>query len=277
MADQILETVESNSSSIASFMSKLPGRRIDTWMREVAMTGMPERSEMEGGYNPLYVQVAHLPIFSLYSDKAEAFLKRKWNDYVPESRKAEPPKLNLGAQVLLTGVDLVSSGPGIVSTIKWTGRAIGAEETAVATLMHKQNILARFTRWTIPAAAAADLRQGNTLWFVDMLELYWDPDSTRGKMAKTGGNIIAVRSGLPGDGKLTLKMLDFEPKTVKAGGHWSTKYKVKELCEALLLVHGTAEVQMDVVARVQRRCTVQEHRELIKQFEKHWHVPMLRS
>lgn len=148
-------------------------------------------------------------------------------------------------------------------------------ETTAAALMFEPNILARFTRWTIPAA---DLGKGNAPWFVDMLEAYLtDPNSKRAKVAKVAGNLIAVRSGLPGEGKVTLKFLDFEPKVVKAQQQWHTKFKVKELCETLVLVDGRAEVPLEVVARIQRTVHVSESIEIAKQFEKEWHVPVLRA
>jgi hypothetical protein len=245
MADRPLETVESNRSSIAFPMSELPERRIDAPVGEVAPPGMPEQSEVEGGYNPAYAHFAHLPLLSLFSDKANALLKKRWDHYVRESNR--------------------TAGP------------VSSANTALAMMHFELNILVRFTRWTIPAAAAADLGQGNVPWFVDMLETYYaDPNSKRAKFAKVAGNVIGVRSGLPGEGKITLKFLDFEPKVVKAQKHWGTKYKVKELCEALVLVDGTAEVHMEIIARIQRMCTVTESLELVKRFDKEWHVPVLR-
>jgi hypothetical protein len=111
-----------------------------------------------------------------------------------------------------------------------------------------------------------------------MLETHLtDPNSKKAKLAKVAGNLIAVRSGFPGEGKVTLKFLDFEPKVVKAQQQWHTKYKVKELCETLVLVDGRAEVQLEVVARIQRMVHGIEHHEIAKQFEKEWHVPVLRA
>ena len=278
VAEQVLETIESNSSSIASLMAKLPGRKIDAYVRSVAEKGKPEQSELEGGYNPTYVHLAHLPLFCLFSDKANAYLQKKWDYYVPESCKTfGQTKLGVGERAMFAYMDAFSAGPGTVTTMKWTGRAIVSSGSHVATKICEEKNVARFTRWTVPVAAASNLGQGKVPWFVDMVEFHHgDPNGKLAKLAKFNGNSIAVRSGQPGDGKIALKFLDYEPKTLKAQKHWGARFKVKELCEALVLVDGAAEVQMEIVARVQRRCTVMESVELYKQFEKEWRVPVLR-
>ena len=74
---------------------------------------------------------------------------------------------------------------------------------------------------------------------------------------------------------MTLKILDLEAKGLERQKAWSKKYKVEEVCEALMPVVDGKEVRMEVVARVLRMCAVSEARTFADVFDE-WQGSLLR-
>jgi len=93
-------------------------------------------------------------------------------------------------------------------------------------------------------------------------------------MAKTAGNAILLKAGLPTDGKMTFKVFNTEAKGLKSQKTWSKRRGIQGSCDAIMLVDGGAEVPLEMVARIQRVCSIVEGREMQKQFENKWRVPV---
>ncbi|KIX98680.1 uncharacterized protein Z520_05981 [Fonsecaea multimorphosa CBS 102226] len=270
MADQIADAVESYDPSASSILNKLPGKRIDAYIRKVSSRGIPEQGETTGGYAEDYAHLSHIPLFPLYSEEQRKILAKKWGE---TSKWQDWGKQDLDMKTKLTmkGMDMMGGGHlGTVTATKWLVRTIGGLETMAASVAVDQNQLVVITRWIVPA------RQG-TPWLVDVFEHRWlDPNSTRGKMSKVSGNAVLLKPGQPTDTKVTFKVFDNEAKGMKSQKTWSKKRGIEASCDAVILVEGGVDVPLEMVARFQRVCSVFEGREMQKRFEDQWKVPILR-
>jgi hypothetical protein len=92
-------------------------------------------------------------------------------------------------------------------------------------------------------------------------------------MSKVSGNAILLKAGLPTDGKVTFKVFDTEAKGMKSQKTWSKKRGIEASCDAVVLVEGGIDVPLEMVARIQRVCSIPEGREVQKRFEDQWRVP----
>ena len=136
----------------------------------------------------------------------------------------------------------------------------------------EQNKVLVFTRWTVPAPPGQQ-RQG-PLWFVDVLEHRFDPNSNSSFKSLAGGNAVWLKVGVADGKKITLKLGQVEAKGLKTQKMWS-KSLGAEPCNALTLVGENEIVAMEIVARIQRLASSIEGGEIIKRFSKEWLVPMV--
>ncbi|OAP61657.1 hypothetical protein AYL99_03860 [Fonsecaea erecta] len=272
MADQIVDAVESYDPSVTSILNKLPGKRIDAYIRKVSSRGIPQQGETTGGYTEGYAHLSHIPLFSLYSEEQHKILAKKWGE-TSKWQDWGNKDLDLQTKATIKGMEIMGGGHGTITTVKWMTRTIGGLETMAAGMAMEQNQLVVITRWIVPA------RPGTLAWLVDVFEHRWlDPNSTRGKMSKISGNAILLKPGLPTDGKVTFKVFDTQAKGMKSQKTWSKKRGIEASCDAVVLVvdGGAADVPLEMVARFQRVCSIWEGREMQKRFEDQWKVPILR-
>ncbi|KIW79964.1 hypothetical protein Z517_06579 [Fonsecaea pedrosoi CBS 271.37] len=271
MADQIVDTIESQDPSASSILDKLPGRRIDAYIRKVASQGIPQQGETTGGYSEGYAHLAHIPLFPLYSEEQHRIMAKKWGD-TGKWHDWGKQDLDLQTKATIKGMELMSGGHGTISTVKWMTRTKGGLDALAANMAVEQNQLVVITRWILPV-------QQGVPWLVDVLEhRYLDPNSTRGKMSKISGNAVLLKHGLPADGKVTFKVFgDTQAKGIKSQKTWSKRRGIEASCDAVVLVvEGGVDVPLHMVARFQRTCSIFEGREMQKRFENQWRVPILR-
>lgn len=274
MADTVLNTLESSSSPLSSILSKLPGKRIDARIRENAAGGIPDQGELTGGYWKDYTHLSHMPLLPLHSDAQLELMAKEYyknNDAQQWDRLKEygNQPIPLGVQLAFKGMDLAGGGFGSLSTIQWVGRTIALASTSAGKWSVDQDKVAVFTRWAIHLT-------NQPPGFVDVLEFHWtDPNSKRAKMAKTGGNAILLKAGLPERQSISFKVLECEVTNLKDQKLWSKRWGVKQLCESISSVHDGKEVPMAIVAKIQRNCSIVEREEIEKRFTKHWRVPVL--
>jgi hypothetical protein len=272
MADLIVDSVSSSGTSPFSFLNKLPTKRIDAAISAAAETGIPEQGEQTGGYTPTYAHLSHLPLFPLYSQAQHDILAKQQaikETHVKEMDANDPDKLLSGSQKgFLSVMGLLSGGAGIVSAKRWERRLIGARVVTSNKFM-EQNILIVFTRWIMPTT------QG-TPWFVDVLEHQFLKSNSK----KTSGSTVLLKVGLTPSGpkqdsKVTLKLLETDTKGLKSQKLW-TKRSKSGPCEAVTFIGDDGkEVPMEIVARLQRACSMLESQEVWKRFDKQWVVPVL--
>jgi hypothetical protein len=267
MADQILNS--GSSSNPLSPLNKLPTKQIDARIRQVADSGPVEQGEQTGGFNPAYTHLSHLPLLSLYSDAQTNIMVRQQagkEQRVRHMDANDPDKLLTGGEkAFLNSVGHLTGASSAVGVKRWERRLVGAGLVTKDNLM-QQTQLVVFTRWTVPNA------QG-TPWFVDVL------DFTMSNYGMTNNSVKLIPGLRPSnnkkDGKVTLKLLGTEAKAIKSQKVWSKRYS-KELCNAITFVNDEGqEVAMEIVARVQRNCSVHEGREVQARFKKGWKVPLL--
>ncbi|EXJ76556.1 uncharacterized protein A1O5_01064 [Cladophialophora psammophila CBS 110553] len=152
-----------------------------------------------------------------------------------------PTSTSWPTKATIKGMELMGGGHGTVSTVKWLGRTIAG----------------------LDAMAAAKVEAG----------------STRGKMVKISGNTILLKASQPTDGgKVTFKVLDTQAKGMKSQKTWSKKRGREASCDAVVLVDGggAVDVLLEMVARIQRVCSIWEGREMQKRFGDQWRLPVLR-
>jgi len=181
---------------------------------------------------------------------------------------SDPDKLLSGGQrAVLNIMSLLSGGAGIISAKRWERRLVGTNVISVNKMM-EQNQGVVFTRWTVPTVTGIP-------WFVDVLEQQLFESFT-----KTSRIHVTLKAGLPlsnakKDNKVTLRLLNMETKGLKSQKSW-TKNRNLGSCEALTFVDDDGkEVPMEIVARIQRACSLMEAHEVEKRFRKHWVVPIL--
>lgn len=270
MADFTDASDSTSGPSFTSLMNKLPKKRLDAKFAAAAQASLPQQGEQTGGHRTSYGHLSHVPLFPLYSEKqtkiiaqTQAHKDRK----VRAMDQADPDKNLTGAQKGVLGVMAhLSGGANPVSVKRWERRLIGTNVDAANRSM-EQKICARFTRWTVPSSAG-------TFWFVDVLE-YWhiNPDS---KIARLAGNCtsVSLKAGLVKDGKAALKLLGLDATGLKSQKTWSKRVK-SEWCDAIVAVgEDGREVEMEIVARIQRACSAPEANELQRRFDKEWNVPI---
>jgi hypothetical protein len=274
MADQILDSVDSappSGRSPFTLLNKLPTKRIDAAIASAAESGLPEQGEQTGGYTLSYAHLSHLPLFSLYSEAQQDLLVKKQafkERMVKQMDANDPDKLLSGSQRLMMNIFGHLSGTGgVISMKRWERRLIGAN-VVTSNMVTEQSKLVVFTRWTVP-------NTHETLWFVDVLEQrFLDPNR---KLSKVSGNAVMLKvapSGAKKDSKVTLKLPETDAKCLKPQKMW-TKWRNFAPCDAITFIGEGEEVPMEIVARIQRTCSILEAQELQRRFEKEWNVPVL--
>ncbi|KAJ9612337.1 hypothetical protein H2200_003934 [Cladophialophora chaetospira] len=274
MADLAADAAQSYNPSASSLLDKLPGKRVDAYIREVTSRGMPQQGMQTGGYTQAHTHLSHIPLFPLYSEEQRKTMVEKWGD---SSNLRDFGKQDLGMKEKLTfkAMDHMGGGGqgiGTLSAMKWMGRTVVGLEVMAANMAVEQIQIVVFTRWVVP------VRQG-VPWFVDVLEnRYADPNSKRAKMAKVSGNALLLKPGVGTNDKVTFKLLGMEAKGLKSQKTWSKKRGIESSCDEIVLVAGGVDVDvpLEMGARIQRACSVLEGRETQKRFEDQWMVPLLR-
>ena len=169
MADQLVDAAQSYNPSASSILNKLPGKHIDSYIREVATRGIPQQGEQTGGYTQAYAHLSHLPLFPLYSDEQQKIMAKKWGDS-SKLRDFGTQDLSTTEKAKLKVTEHMTGSHGMMSSGKWMARTIVGLEMMAANMAVEQMELIVFTRWIAPA------RQG-VAWFVDVLENRWlDPN-----------------------------------------------------------------------------------------------------
>lgn len=271
MADITGASGFTSGQSFSSLMNRLPTKRLDAKFAAAAAASAPEQGEQTGGYSAGYAHLSHLPLFPLYSEKQQKLMTQKQalkDRMVQDMDDADPDKKLTGGQKTFMGVLAnLSGGANPVSAKRWERRLIGMN-VASMNMSIEQSMLAIFTRWTVPNSPEG-------IWFVDVFKsLFLDPDRKLAKLSGKGG--VSLKAGT--DTKSTLKLLGNNSGVLKSQKFVTVRSKLAnhEQCDTIAVVgEDGREVEMQIVARIQRTCSTTEMAELQIRFQKEWAVPVL--
>ncbi|KUJ08998.1 uncharacterized protein LY89DRAFT_690555 [Mollisia scopiformis] len=242
-----------DASDFLSIGDRLGGKKIDAAIDRARTSSIPAQGTQTGGFSPSYQHLSHIPLFPLYHasqtealEKAQSQKERKLKYYQP------PTKENPGTKLLFSAMSALGGGANPMSMKKWENRLKGVGAVTTQWTMEQSHGLV-FTRWTAP---------GGEVWFIDMLE--WK--------AAVGGSQIFVKVGREG---VTYRVFG-ETVKGKVGKCWTKRFWKARECDGVVWVRGDGEeVQMEVVARIERPCAAMEARASFKIFDKQWVVPVV--
>lgn len=247
-----------DASDFMSIGDRIGGKKIDNAIEKARYGGIPQQGEQTGGYAETYANLAHIPLFPLYSQAQlmalEHIQKRKEKklSYVPPPIKQTG--MEKGAMMIATHL---GGGVNPLSMKKWENRLAGVGAVQMQQSMEQTHSIV-FTRWMIPNIA--------DIWFVDVLE--W-----RGKSEKAGAQIY-VKSGK----QASLRILGKDIKELKANKTWTKRWMSFDYCEAVSCMReDKSEVPMVIIARIQRPSAGVEARTSLKDFDKKWIVPLVQN
>lgn len=248
-----------DASDILSIGDKLGGKRIDNAIEHARSSGIPQQGTQTGGYSPSYLHLSHIPLFPLYSPaQLYELAKIQQRKEVKLSYVAPPQQVKPGQKIAMMVLTTATGAANPLSVQKWENRLKGSGAVQMQKSMEQSHFII-FTRWALPPSS---LRDGEGIWFVDVLE--WRAD-TKGK-----GAHCYVKCGR----RCKLRLLE-EAVEVKENKVWRKRWMNFKYCEGVAVMRGEGEVEMEIVARVQRGASGVEARTSLKGFEKEWAVPVV--
>ncbi|KAE8447306.1 hypothetical protein EG329_010864 [Mollisiaceae sp. DMI_Dod_QoI] len=265
----LASNIQPPSLDVSDFLSvgdRLGGKRIDNAIENARSSSIPIQGAQTGGYSPTYTHLSHIPLFPLYHSSQTIALQQQEARKQKKLTYVKPPmQQSAGTKLLFTVMTHLSGGANPMSMAKWENRLKGVGAVQMQKSMEQTHALV-FTRWMVPPSSpsVSGVTSEQDIWFMDVLE--WRGEHGAAVYAKTGKDRVSFQTL----GKVV--------KEQKVGKTWIKRFLggEKGKCEAVAWVKGVGEeVQMEIVARIQRPCARMEARASLKVFEKEWHVPVV--